>query len=79
MQEERKIGGEECAVAALTDDDLASAQGTKAIEESRVRIAYEMMARQLTPLVVIEAGIMLFDRVDHDPFGGARRDNRRRS
>ena len=64
MQEQRKIGGEESAVAPFGGDDLARARRLKAGKERSIGIADEMMARQLPPLVILEAGIVLFDGVN---------------
>ena len=69
-QEQREIRGEEGAVAPLADDDLASARRREPFVERRIGIADEMMARQLPPFVVVETGIVLFDRVNDDmPMG----------
>ena len=72
VQEQREIGGEESAVAAFGGDDLARARRLKAGKERRVGIADEMMARQLAPFVIVEAGIMLLDRMDDDFLRRAR-------
>ena len=68
VQEQREVGGEERAVAALADDDFARALRLESLEECGVAVADEMMARQLAPFVIVEAGIMLLDRVDDDSF-----------
>src|SRR5437870_250594 len=62
-KEKGQIGGEKRAVAALGADNLARALRAEALEERRVRIADDMMARQLAPLVVVEARIVLLDSV----------------
>ena len=72
VQEQREIGGEERAVAALGGDDLARPGRLEPGEERRVGIADEMMARQLAPFVIVEAGIMLLDRMDDDLSRGPR-------
>ncbi len=72
VQEQGEVGGEESAVAPLSDDDFARAERLEFLKEFGVLIADEMVAWELAPFIIVEAGIVLLERMDDDPVGGAR-------
>ena len=56
MQEEREVGGEEGAVAALGDRRSRARPGLEPAKKRSVGGAGEMVVRQLPPLEIVEAG-----------------------
>ena len=70
MQEQRKISRKKCTVAAIGEDNFARSDwASKPSKNAASRIANKMMARQLAPFVIVEAGIVLLDGVNDDSPG----------
>ena len=67
MKEQRKVSREEGAIAPLPGENLTWSLRLESAEEGGIGIADEMMARQLAPFKVVEAGINLLAIHRSDP------------